>query len=264
MTLLATLLIGIVAGSRSMIAPAAVAWAARLGWIDLSTTWAAFMGCALGGAALLGPGAGRARHRSAPDHPQPQGAGAVRRPHRLRRLLRRRDRRGFGGAVLGLVAGAIGAVIGTLGGAELRGRMAAAFGSDRPAALIEDAVAIVVALCRREPGVTPERFDDVVIGGGQAGPSLAVRLAGAGRRVAIVERRHLGGTCVNTGCRPTKTLIASARVAAMARRAGRLRHRRRPGRRRHAGGAWRGSSGSSLEARQGQRDWLTRDPGRRR
>ena len=67
--------------------------------------------------------------------------------------------------------------------------------------------------------MTAEVFDDVVIGGGQAGPSLAVRLAGAGRRVAIVERRHLGGTCINTGCRPTKALIASAKVAAMARRA---------------------------------------------
>ena len=67
--------------------------------------------------------------------------------------------------------------------------------------------------------MTAERFDDIVVGGGQAGPSLAARLAGAGRRVALVERRHLGGTCINTGCRPTKTLIASARVAAMARRA---------------------------------------------
>ena len=64
-----------------------------------------------------------------------------------------------------------------------------------------------------------EAFDDIVIGGGQAGPALAGRLAGAGRRVAVIERRHLGGTCINTGCRPTKTLIASAKVAAMARRA---------------------------------------------
>ena len=67
--------------------------------------------------------------------------------------------------------------------------------------------------------MTAERFDAVIVGGGQAGPSLAVRLAGAGQRVALVERRHLGGTCINTGCRPTKALIASARVAAMARRA---------------------------------------------
>lgn len=67
--------------------------------------------------------------------------------------------------------------------------------------------------------MTGERFDDIVIGGGQAGPALAGRLAAAGRRVAVIERRFLGGTCVNTGCRPTKTLIASAKVAEMARRA---------------------------------------------
>jgi pyruvate/2-oxoglutarate dehydrogenase complex dihydrolipoamide dehydrogenase (E3) component len=63
------------------------------------------------------------------------------------------------------------------------------------------------------------RYDAVIIGAGQAGPPLAVRLAGAGRKVAIVERDQFGGTCVNTGCIPTKTLIASARVAHMARRA---------------------------------------------
>ena len=62
-------------------------------------------------------------------------------------------------------------------------------------------------------------YDTVIIGAGQAGPPLAVRLAGAGRKVAIVERDQFGGTCVNTGCIPTKTLIASARVAHMARRA---------------------------------------------
>jgi pyruvate/2-oxoglutarate dehydrogenase complex dihydrolipoamide dehydrogenase (E3) component len=65
-----------------------------------------------------------------------------------------------------------------------------------------------------------DRFDDIVIGGGQAGPSLAARLARSGRSVALIERKFLGGTCVNTGCRPTKTLIASAKVAEMARRAG--------------------------------------------
>jgi pyruvate/2-oxoglutarate dehydrogenase complex dihydrolipoamide dehydrogenase (E3) component len=63
------------------------------------------------------------------------------------------------------------------------------------------------------------RYDAVIIGAGQAGPPLAVRLAGAGRKVAIIERNQFGGTCVNTGCIPTKTLIASARVAHMARRA---------------------------------------------
>ena len=63
-------------------------------------------------------------------------------------------------------------------------------------------------------------YDAIIIGTGQAGPSLAVRLAGAGMKVAIVERNRFGGTCVNTGCIPTKTLIASARAAHVARRAG--------------------------------------------
>lgn len=62
-------------------------------------------------------------------------------------------------------------------------------------------------------------FDAIVIGGGQAGPFLAARLAGAGQTVALIERRHMGGTCVNDGCQPTKTLVASARVAWLARRA---------------------------------------------
>src|SRR5687767_1448412 len=63
-------------------------------------------------------------------------------------------------------------------------------------------------------------YDAVIIGTGQAGPPLAVRLAGAGMKVAIIERQHFGGTCVNTGCIPTKTLVASARTAYIARRAG--------------------------------------------
>ena len=62
-------------------------------------------------------------------------------------------------------------------------------------------------------------FDSVIIGSGQAGPSLSVALATRGQRVALVEGASLGGTCVNTGCTPTKTLRKSARVAHMARRA---------------------------------------------
>ena len=62
-------------------------------------------------------------------------------------------------------------------------------------------------------------FDAIVIGAGQAGPSLAGRLAGAGMRVAFVERKLFGGTCVNTGCTPTKTLVASAYAAHLVRRA---------------------------------------------
>jgi pyruvate/2-oxoglutarate dehydrogenase complex dihydrolipoamide dehydrogenase (E3) component len=62
-------------------------------------------------------------------------------------------------------------------------------------------------------------FDAIIIGTGQAGPSLAGRLTDAGMTVAIIERGHVGGTCVNTGCKPTKTLVASAYAAHIARRA---------------------------------------------
>jgi len=61
-------------------------------------------------------------------------------------------------------------------------------------------------------------FDSIVVGAGQAGPSLAVRLANAGRKVALVERKLLGGTCVNSGCTPTKAMVASAHAAHLARR----------------------------------------------
>ena len=62
-------------------------------------------------------------------------------------------------------------------------------------------------------------YDAIIIGTGQAGPPLARRLAAAGWKVAIIERRFFGGTCVNTGCTPTKTLVASAYAAQLARRA---------------------------------------------
>ena len=63
------------------------------------------------------------------------------------------------------------------------------------------------------------KFDAIIIGAGQAGPALAGRLNGAGMTVAFVERKFFGGTCVNTGCTPTKTMIASAYAAHLARRA---------------------------------------------
>src|SRR5580692_11777307 len=63
-----------------------------------------------------------------------------------------------------------------------------------------------------------QTFDAIVVGAGQAGPSLAARLAGAGRKVAMVERKLFGGTCVNTGCTPTKAMVASAHAAHLARR----------------------------------------------
>lgn len=64
----------------------------------------------------------------------------------------------------------------------------------------------------------PEHYDTIVIGSGQAGGPLASELARAGRKTALLEREHIGGTCVNEGCTPTKTMVASARVAYLARR----------------------------------------------
>src|ERR671935_2899736 len=65
---------------------------------------------------------------------------------------------------------------------------------------------------------TQERFDAVVLGAGQAGGPLSTALARAGYRTAMVEREHVGGTCINVGCTPTKTMVASARTAYLARR----------------------------------------------
>ncbi|WP_158750290.1 FAD-containing oxidoreductase [Acidobacterium sp. S8] len=65
----------------------------------------------------------------------------------------------------------------------------------------------------------PTKFDSIIVGAGQAGPSLAGRLTQSGRKVAMIERKLFGGTCVNTGCIPTKTLVASAYVAHKARTA---------------------------------------------
>jgi pyruvate/2-oxoglutarate dehydrogenase complex dihydrolipoamide dehydrogenase (E3) component len=62
------------------------------------------------------------------------------------------------------------------------------------------------------------RFDAIIIGTGQAGPPLTARFSNAGKTVAIIERHKFGGTCVNTGCIPTKTMVASAYAAHVARR----------------------------------------------
>src|SRR4249920_1382815 len=64
-----------------------------------------------------------------------------------------------------------------------------------------------------------QTYDAIIIGTGQAGPALAHRLTAAGQAAAVIERKFFGGTCVNTGCTPTKTLVASAYVAHMTRRA---------------------------------------------
>src|ERR1700756_2904967 len=65
---------------------------------------------------------------------------------------------------------------------------------------------------------TPHHYQAMVIGAGQGGTPLCQALAGAGLRTALVERVHVGGTCINEGCTPTKTMVASGRVAYLARR----------------------------------------------
>lgn len=67
--------------------------------------------------------------------------------------------------------------------------------------------------------MSPTHYDAVVVGAGQGGGPLASAFAEAGKRTALIEREHVGGTCINEGCTPTKTMIASARVAYLARRA---------------------------------------------
>ncbi len=66
---------------------------------------------------------------------------------------------------------------------------------------------------------TPEHYDAIIIGAGQAGGPLSTAFGQAGRKTVIIEREHVGGTCINEGCTPTKTMVASARVAYLARRA---------------------------------------------
>jgi uncharacterized membrane protein len=143
--LLLALLIGVVAGLRAMTAPAAVSWAAHLGWLHLNGSWLAFLGYrftslvfSLFALAELVTD----QLPSTPSRKVPPQFGA----RLLMGGMSGGAIGGSGGALLsGAVAGVIGAVIGTLGGADLRGRLAAMFGSDRPAALIEDAVAIIGA-----------------------------------------------------------------------------------------------------------------------
>lgn len=140
------LLIGVVAGLRAMTAPAAVSWAAHLGWLPLQDTPLAFLGftatpyvfTVLAIVELITDQLPKTPSRTVPMQ---FGARLV-----LGGLSGAAIGAAHGGLAGGLIAGLIGAVIGTLGGARARAAMARAFGRDQPAALIEDAVAIVGAV----------------------------------------------------------------------------------------------------------------------
>jgi uncharacterized membrane protein len=142
-----TLLIGVVAGLRAMTAPAAVSWAAYLGWLPVADSWAAFMGYTvvpivftlLAIVELVADQLPSTPSRKVPV----QFATRIVSGAFCGAVLGAPS----GDSILGLVAGAVGAVIGTLGGAELRARLVAATGGrDAPIALLEDAVAIGGAL----------------------------------------------------------------------------------------------------------------------
>ena len=146
MLLLLALLIGVVAGLRAMTAPAVVSWAAYLGWIDLSGSWLSFLGhwIALAVFTLLAiVELVTDQLPSTPSRKVPMQFGA-------RVALGALSGAALGASggmwVGGLIAGIVGAVIGTLGGSAVRRKLAASFGQDRPAALIEDAVAIIGGL----------------------------------------------------------------------------------------------------------------------
>jgi uncharacterized membrane protein len=146
MTLVLALVIGIVAGLRTMTAPAAVSWAAHLQWLDLSATPLAFLGYAYTPWVLTVLALGELVGDQLPTTP----SRTVPVQFAARIVSGALSGAAIGLAADALVAGALagilGAVIGTLGGHAGRARLAAAFGSDRPAALIEDAVAILTAL----------------------------------------------------------------------------------------------------------------------
>ena len=140
------LLAGIVAGSRTFTAPAAVSWAARLGYLNLDGSWLAFMGYSwtpwiftlLAIVEMVGD-----QLPSTPSRKVPMQFGA----RIVGGALSGATLGSAGGSwIIGLIAGVIGAVIGTFGGAEIRSYMAKAFGRDTPAAFIEDAGAIILGL----------------------------------------------------------------------------------------------------------------------
>jgi len=144
--LLLALLIGIVAGLRTMTAPAVVAWAAYLNWFDLGDGWLSLMShwitpwifTLLALAELVTD-----QLPSTPSRTVPMQFGA----RILAGALTGATLGASGGTLVGgLLAGIVGAVIGTLGGRTIRGKLAASFGRDRPAAFLEDAIAIIGGL----------------------------------------------------------------------------------------------------------------------
>lgn len=146
MSCLLAFLIGIVAGLRAMTAPAAISWAARLGTLSLSGTWLAFFGYAWTPWIFTLLAAGELVTDQLPSTPSRKVPVQFGTRILMGGVCGAALTAGAGSMLFGAIVGAAGAVAGTLGGHAFRARMAVAFGSDRPAALLEDAIAIGAAL----------------------------------------------------------------------------------------------------------------------
>lgn len=135
-------LIGAVAGLRALTPLAAVSWAAHLGWLPLQDTWLAFLGSSFAPYIITALALGELVNDKLPATPSRKIALAFGARIAIGALCGAALTVQSGMVIGGVLAGAIGAVVGTLGGAELRARLAGAFGKDLPAALLEDAIAI--------------------------------------------------------------------------------------------------------------------------
>lgn len=145
MPCLLAFLIGIVAGMRAMTAPAAISWAARLGKLSLSGTWLAFLGYAWTPWILALLAAAEMVTDQLPSTPSRKVPVQFGTRILMGAVCGAALTAGAGSMLLGAIVGIAGAVAGTLGGHALRARMAAGFGRDRPAALLEDVIAIGAA-----------------------------------------------------------------------------------------------------------------------
>lgn len=140
------LLIGVIAGLRAMTAPAAVSWAAHLGRLDLGESWLAFLGSAWTPWILTGLALAELITDQLPTTPSRKVPVQFATRILMGALCGAAIGTAAGAMALGAVLGALGAVIGTLGGSAARAGLAGSFGEDRPAALLEDAVAIIGAV----------------------------------------------------------------------------------------------------------------------
>ena len=146
MFILFALILGIVAGLRALTALAAVSWAAKLGLLSVAGTPLAFMGFRYTAVILTVLAIAELITDKLPSTPSRKVPAQFAVRVLSGCLVGASVGAGSGSLVLGLLAGAVGAVIGTVGGAAARARLAAAFGKDLPAALLEDAVAVLVAV----------------------------------------------------------------------------------------------------------------------